>query len=159
MWPDNQIVFYSLSKTEWHKNLFVANRIQAIQDFNRLSLANWHYCPMASNPTDLLTRGVTLKQLQTSEHLASMERFGNEFSQISSSGRNLNNGSPSQRFPRSSKVIEISRLNCSSLTRTTAYVLRQINNFRLKKETGIEAFWLTRNYSVRAVEIRKFLCF
>ena len=66
MWSDSQIVLYWLSKSDRNKNLFVANRITAIQDFNRLHTASWHYCPTASNPADLVTRGLTLHQLKTS---------------------------------------------------------------------------------------------
>ncbi|XP_045022891.1 uncharacterized protein LOC123466814 [Daphnia magna] len=35
-------------------------------DFNRDYSANWHYCPITSNPADLVTRGVTFHQLQAS---------------------------------------------------------------------------------------------
>ena len=38
----------------------------AIQDFNPLYTASWHYFPTASNTADLVTRGLTLNQLKTS---------------------------------------------------------------------------------------------
>lgn len=66
MWSDSQKVLYWLSKNNRQKNHFVANRISTVNEFNRLHHASWHYCPTASNPADLVTRGLTLHQLQTS---------------------------------------------------------------------------------------------
>ena len=45
--------------------MFVANRVTEIQ--NTTDPALWFYCPGKSNPADLLTRGVSAKQLINSD--------------------------------------------------------------------------------------------
>jgi hypothetical protein len=155
MWSDSQIVLYWLSKSDRNKNLFVANCITAIQDFNRLHTASWHYCPTASNPADLVTRGLTLHQLKTSPiwisgptwltsekdwpkwNVSSLSQFkALHLAEISTIAA-------PERIPLTkyiSKVIDIRRFNWTSLIRTTACLFRRLHNFQHKKEQWIQGF-------------------
>ncbi|XP_057379622.1 uncharacterized protein LOC130701716 [Daphnia carinata] len=158
MWSDSQIVLYWLSKADRLKNPFVSNRIATIQAFNRLHLATWNYCPTTSNPADLLTRGITLQQLQASpiwingpSWLPSRE----DWPQWSVSRLNqvkilhlmdISTKTAPTRLPLTidiAKVMDISRFNWTSLKRTTAVLFRQLYNFRQKKEKWIQGFLST----------------
>ena len=155
MWSDSQIVLYWLSKSDRNKNLFVANRITAIQDFNRLHTASWHYCPTASNPADLVTRGLTLHQLKTSPIWISgptwltSEKDWPQWNVSSLSQAKalhlaeISTIAAPERIPLTkdiSKVIDIRRFNWTSLIRTTACFLRQLHNFQHKKRQWIQGF-------------------
>jgi hypothetical protein len=148
MWSDSQIVLYWLSKNDKQKNLFVANRVSTIITFNRLHQASWHYCPTASNPADLVTRGLTLHQLQTSSiwtrgplWLSSEDEWPqwsvSSLSQIKILHlAEISTIAAPERLPLPldiSTVIDIARFNWSSLKRTTAYVSRQFSNFQRPK--------------------------
>ena len=59
-WSDSQIV---LSWITSKKTLpFINNRVNEIQSIS----TSWKYCPSADNPADLLTRGITFQQLNSS---------------------------------------------------------------------------------------------
>ena len=64
LWSDGQIVIYWLHSTKELKP-FVANRVREIKELT--SQTNWKYCPTSDNPADLLTRGITSQQLESSE--------------------------------------------------------------------------------------------
>jgi hypothetical protein len=66
MWSDSQIVLYWLAQKARNKCQYVANRVDTIQKLSRDLQATWHYCPTKSNPADLLTRGISLRQFQQS---------------------------------------------------------------------------------------------
>ena len=63
LWTDSQIVLYWL-QSEKRLNQFVSHRVTEILQLT--TSAAWRYCPTADNPADLLTRGVTSVQLQSS---------------------------------------------------------------------------------------------
>ncbi len=69
MCSDSQIVLYWLAQTVRNKCQYVANRVDTIQKLSRDLQATWHYCPTKSNPADLLTRGISLRQFQQSFNL------------------------------------------------------------------------------------------
>ena len=60
-WSDSQIVLCWL-KSKKKLKPFIAHRVKEIQSKSSL----WQYCPTASNPADLLTRGLTASQLADS---------------------------------------------------------------------------------------------
>ena len=61
LWTDSQIVLLWIASTRKLKP-FVANRVSEIRSVS----TSWRYCPSANNPADLLTRGLTYEQLQSS---------------------------------------------------------------------------------------------
>ena len=64
MWCDSQIVFHWLNSTKKLKQ-FVTNRVARITKV--CPAQQWGYCPSADNPTDLLTRGISLTCLKASK--------------------------------------------------------------------------------------------
>ena len=69
MWSDSQIVLYWLAQKNRNKCQYVANRVDTIQKVTKSLQATWHYCPTKSNPADLLTRSISLRQFQQSSSL------------------------------------------------------------------------------------------
>ncbi|XP_045025108.1 uncharacterized protein LOC123469827 [Daphnia magna] len=69
IWSDSQIVLYWLAQTNRNRCQFVANRVDTIQKLSKNLQATWHYCPTKSNPADLLTRSISLRQFQQSSSL------------------------------------------------------------------------------------------
>ena len=63
LWSDNQIVLYWL-KSEKKLHQFVSHRATEIRQLT--STATWKYCPTVENLADLLTRGITVVQMQSS---------------------------------------------------------------------------------------------
>ena len=61
LWSDSQIVLYWISSQKTLKP-FVSHRVKQIRSISTC----WNYCPSADNPADLLTRGVTYQQLNSS---------------------------------------------------------------------------------------------
>ena len=61
LWTDSQIVLFWITSKKKLKP-FVTNRVSEIQFVS----TSWRYCPSTDNPADLLTRGVTYEQLQSS---------------------------------------------------------------------------------------------
>ena len=66
MWSASQIVLYWLAQKNRNKCQYVANRVDTIQKVTKSLQATWHYCPTKSNPADLLTRSISLRQFQQS---------------------------------------------------------------------------------------------
>jgi len=65
MWSDSQDVLYWLVSKK-KLPVFVSNRVNIINTFNKKYHATWHYCPTADNPADLVTRGITPDKLFSS---------------------------------------------------------------------------------------------
>ena len=63
LWSDSQIVLCWINSSK-KLTPFVSHRIVEIT--NSFAANNWHYCPSADNPADLLTRGITSQQLTLS---------------------------------------------------------------------------------------------
>ena len=60
-WSDSQVVLAWISQSSQKWKVFVANRVQEIQEI--IPPEQWQYCPGQSNPADLLTRGESLSSL------------------------------------------------------------------------------------------------
>ena len=63
LWTDSQIILYWL-QSEKRLNQFVSHCVTEILQLT--TTASWRYCPTGDNPADLLTRGITSAQLQSS---------------------------------------------------------------------------------------------
>lgn len=64
-WTDSTIVLHWIAKDTGGLKPFVANRIAAIQRFTNKE--QWHHVASECNPADLLSRGLTVNQLKTSD--------------------------------------------------------------------------------------------
>ena len=60
-WSDSQIILSWITSKKTLKP-FINNRVNEIQSIS----TSWKYCPSADNPADLLTRGITFQQLNSS---------------------------------------------------------------------------------------------
>lgn len=65
LWTDSQIALHWLKGTNKQWKTFVSNRVQRIQQMS--DPGSWRWCPGVSNPADLVSRGMNLKELSTSE--------------------------------------------------------------------------------------------
>ena len=63
VWVDSQIALYWIYSSKKLPE-FVAHRVSEINHL--LPSVSWKYCPSSANPADLLTRGLTFKQFQSS---------------------------------------------------------------------------------------------
>ena len=63
IWTDSQIVLHWIHSKKTLPQ-FVSSRVSVIH--NVLPSASWRFCPSSDNPADLLTRGITYDQLQSS---------------------------------------------------------------------------------------------
>ncbi|XP_028417205.1 uncharacterized protein LOC114541488 [Dendronephthya gigantea] len=63
-WSDSQIVLNWIRQPCSKWKVFVANRVQEIQQ--KVDPSKWHHCPGDQNPADLLTRGISANQLANS---------------------------------------------------------------------------------------------
>jgi transposase InsO family protein len=63
LWSDSQIVLHWLNSNKALPQ-FVSNRVQEAK--RHFPPTSWRYCPTSDNPADLVTRGVTPDQLQSS---------------------------------------------------------------------------------------------
>lgn len=64
MWTDSQITLHWVRSTSREYKTYVANRVEQIHELSEP--ADWRWCPGASNPADLPSRGVTMRELVTS---------------------------------------------------------------------------------------------
>lgn len=149
LWSDSQIVLYWIMKMGKIKCQFVHNRVDTIRNFNENHNVYWNYCPTASNPADLLSRGATHRHFQSSTTWLTGPAWllkrsdwpaweGNGESAAIFHLSVLSSVSTSAPLPSSTKgidkVLDISRYKFSSLVRVTAIILRFINNVKLKGE-------------------------
>ncbi|GFW21298.1 integrase catalytic domain-containing protein [Trichonephila clavipes] len=65
LWSDSTIVLYWIKGSTYKFKSFVSNRISEIQE--NTDPASWRHCSGKQNPADLLTRGLTSKELINSE--------------------------------------------------------------------------------------------
>ena len=63
LWTDSQIVLFWLQSTKQLPQ-FVTHRVREITQL--IPNATWRHCPTADNPADLLTRGLSFEQFNTS---------------------------------------------------------------------------------------------
>ena len=65
LWTDSQIALCWIKAPSKQWKTFVSNRVQRIQQMS--DPVNWRWCPGVTNPADLVSRGIRLKELITSE--------------------------------------------------------------------------------------------
>ena len=63
-WSDSQIALAWIRKSSYCWKVFVANRVQEIQQ--RVPPSQWRFCPGNQKPADLVTRGIPAAQLRES---------------------------------------------------------------------------------------------
>ena len=61
-WTDSQITLPCINNTDKRFNVFVANRLSAIQDST--TAKQWHWCPTNLNPAEDATRGMKPTELE-----------------------------------------------------------------------------------------------
>ena len=59
LWSDSQIVLSWISSSKPLRQQFIRHRVQMIRDIT--SQSTWRYCPTTSNPADLITKGIDVK--------------------------------------------------------------------------------------------------
>lgn len=147
-WSDSQIVLFWLSKeVSTIKCQFVNNRINEIRSFNQRFNPTWRYCPTASNPADLLTRGLNYNRFQASSMwfngppwLTSENKWPVWTSKPDIATIALSHVSaevPLQTNPSKGieNILQPTRYNWTYLLRVTAALLRLHNNICLKDRT------------------------
>lgn len=146
---DSQIVLYWIKKMSKIKCQFVHNRIDTIRSFNRNTNATLNYCPTECNPADSLSRGTTLRQFLSSETWLTWPKWllnksewpvwkGNpeptavfHLSIITSAAVPHASSSPISK-KGIENILDISRFKFSTLIRTTAIILRFVENIKLR---------------------------
>ena len=146
LWSDNQAVLYQIHQSNPHKCQVVENRTKKIKTFNNAHNAIWRYVPTASNPADLLTRGISLDHF----HSSSLWRSGPEWLAKPADHPTWDVGQHSslavhfvQSVPVAPLVVEMPETNISavinpmkfnwqSLLRVTVYVRRFCNKLLAK---------------------------
>ena len=143
LWSDSQIVLYWINSSKKLKP-FVSHRINEIT--NHFPTQNWHYCPSADNPADLLTRGISSQQFI----LSTVWKYGppwltsKQLWPTWSAGETLQPESteaithtltliqqPIANDEGIHQIIPLSHYsNLTKLLRVTAYILRFIHNCR-----------------------------
>ena len=64
-WTDSLVSWHWIRSDPYNLNMFVANRVSAIQALS--SPSSWYHCPGSSNPADILSRGCLMDQLIASK--------------------------------------------------------------------------------------------
>ena len=134
MWSDSQIVLYWIN-SEKKLPLFVENRVKFIR---QTPIDEIKYCPSQDNPADLLTRGLSCKELsELWKYCPPWLPQGNwpvcEVFTVSNDDLNQIDSSINQKSQPFGveRVIEINRFDSKwKLLRVTAYVLRFISQLR-----------------------------
>ena len=58
LWSDSQIALAWISRSKPLREGFIRHRVQLVKEFTSAIHSSWKYCPSASNPADLITRGL-----------------------------------------------------------------------------------------------------
>ena len=154
LWSDSEIVLHWLSSSKPLKQ-FVANRIKEIKGM--FSIPHWNHCPTADNPADLLTRGISANQLQSSSlwkhgpqwllsesqwpHCKPSQVLHLNLSQSLEEEAPSGDSVPTQLPEEKTgihRVIDISRYSTlPKLVGVTAYVLRFLSHLRKHEQRNV----------------------
>ncbi|XP_043071692.1 uncharacterized protein LOC122322695 [Drosophila grimshawi] len=151
LWSDSQIVLHWLIQHSVTLSAFVGNRVSEIQDLS--SIGRWRFVPTTSNPADIVSRGATTSDLQSSiwfsgpafltqhhEHWPTSSNISNiDMQVINAEQRKSTFVATMDRNHVLEKLANISSYN--RCVRTVAYMLRfvQITHMKRKFETTLSS--------------------
>ena len=150
LWTDSLITLHWIKANTRQWKTFVSNRVQNIKRYSEPE--NWNWCPGESNPADLVSRGMKLKDLGESElwlngpkwmkkdkEFYPKKDIGEETNEVLREKREhavvclIQNGVHSKTENRTRNVVNpIDYSKMSKLFRITAYILRFIYNLSHK---------------------------
>lgn len=167
-WSDSTITLQWINGSLPRENQFVCNRVQEIH--RNVGACNWAYTPSASNPADLLTRGISPQRLQQSElwwhgppwlaqsstEWPSLDIQHQPTTPTSESVSTVLHTATASREPfiNMNDYSSISRLH-----RITAWVMRFINNSRQGTNRGpltAPEIYAAERYWIRHVQLAHF---
>ena len=171
-WSDSEVALCWIRGVDKEWKQFVQNRVNEIRRL--LPVEGWKYCPTDSNPADIPSRGMDPSQLAT----RALWVKGPEW--LSHCGEELNSTGVIKHIPEDcltemtvknrenlktstlllntnpssiSCVIDISRFsNLQRLLRVTAYVLRFLENLKVKLSGDNEGLILSSNIGAKEME-------
>lgn len=139
LWSDSQIVLSWLASDK-PLPTFVKNRVKEIRS---AEFSEFKYCPTTENPADLLTRGMTVKELQKAKlwwhgpsWLSDESVHSPDPIQLLHIPCDISNSDPSElessaHHPNIERVMDINKYSSAGkLFRVTAFVLRFINRLK-----------------------------
>lgn len=153
LWTDSSITLHWIKGSSRQYKTYIANRIEQIHELSDPS--DWRWCPGSSNPADLPSRGVTLKDLVNNDQWWKGPKWLNASPESYPKAEKLN-PPPEDLLERKSvicliqttvkretpvvfrlagKLIDPMKFSkVRTLLRTTAYITRYLFNLMNKKE-------------------------
>ncbi|GFU42598.1 integrase catalytic domain-containing protein [Nephila pilipes] len=165
---DSFIVYDWIQREPFRFKPFVKNRIEEIQ--KRTEPSKWHHCPGKENPADILSRGISVRELKDSElwwHGPPWlkEKFWPKIEKQNVSSLNLELKSKFRDISQNEVILENREklLNIAKfssylkLLRVTAFVFRYIYNIRntLKKRGAVDTEELKKSEEYWIKETQK----
>ena len=170
LWSESQIALTWISRSKPLREGFIRHRVQLIKELTSAIHSSWKYCPSASNPADLITRGLNGKSFMNKQREwyqgpPWLLQAPNEWPSIKSEDIEITETTDytMQVTQISSKDSTTSTLNVINITRyrtltrlLTALVLQFVRNLKqgLKQRVIINATDImdARNTIVKAVQ-------
>ncbi|XP_076660217.1 uncharacterized protein LOC143363535 [Halictus rubicundus] len=161
-WTDSTIVLHWLAKSPSTLKTFVANRVAEIQGKTRIK--NWRHVRTSDNPADLLSRGITAKELIDN----SFWQFGPDWLGLDESVW------PESRFESPKEIPELRKVTCFAssvinaneilqrfscikrLRRVIAYCLRFTNRNRCIGPLSVEEIHLANERILTLIQQHSF---
>ncbi|GFS41635.1 integrase catalytic domain-containing protein [Nephila pilipes] len=166
---DSSIVYHWIQGEAFRFKPFVKNRIEEIQKLTEPS--KWHHCPGKENPADILSRGISVRELKDSElwwhgppWLKQTEQFWPKIEEQNLNSLNLELKSNFRDISQNEVILENREklLNIDKfssylkLLRVTAFVFRYIYNTlnTLKKRGAVntEEFKKSEEYWIKEIQ-------
>ena len=172
LWSDSQIALAWISRSKPLRESFIRHRVQLIKELTSAIHSSWKYCPSASNPAGLITRGLDGKSfmnkqrewyqgppwlLQAPNEWPSIKSEDIEITETTDYTTQVTQISNKDSTASTLNVIDITRYSTlTRLLRVTALVLQFVRNLKqgLKQGVIINATDImnARNTIVKAVQ-------